>query len=83
MAVDLHRAQDPPASYIKLYRANWLLKSTNATGDLYSTDQGSSWFTVDDASGKIEVIDSYLYVEDVSTLSVWQLPVKSKVVFET
>ena len=83
MAVDLHRASNEPSSYIKLYRGNWLLKSSNVSGDKYSTDSGCSWFTIDQDSGKIEVVDSYLYVEDVATLSVWQLPYKAKVVFET
>ena len=83
MATVIHRSDSAPDSFTKLYRGNWLMwfsSSGSETKAYYSTDQGTSWNVITQAMGKIEVRDSYLFVEDgftAATFTIAQLSVKA------
>ena len=84
MAVNVYRGTSAPTSYIKLYRANWLLNvDTAGSSALYSTDQGGTWCRIDHDSGKIELKNSYLYVQDIANFYVYEMPPSAIAILES
>ncbi len=82
MAFTLEKQQGEPATYIKLFKGNFILAvdSGSVNSYKYSTNRGGTWFVVSDKSGKIQINNSYLYVEDGTDLSVFQMPPNVKVI---
>lgn len=88
MATVINKAISAPTGFIKLFSGNWVLKYDTAGGGVgtsgsYSTDQGTSWYVIDDDLGKVEVYNSYLFVSDDVNLTVWQLPRKARSIIES
>ena len=82
MAFIMEKHQDAPGSYIKLYKGNYILTvQTGTTGSYkYSVNRGASWYVVSDISGKIQINDSYLYVEDGINLAVFEMPATATII---